>query len=113
MFRSLADRFREVKDGAVEMVAKTFLNREIERFGAVMKLEIDSKAKTMWAELALKGETGPIAVKIGRYELVQENGVTAISFQGATCSREWISVVLNEYLADRKFQVPDAVKKLL
>jgi len=113
MLRTIANCFREVKDTAMETMAKTFLNQEFQRFGALTKLEIDSRAKTMSGELALKGETAPIAVIIGRYELVQENGVTSLSVQGVTCSREWIGIVLNEYLAGRKIRVPGAVEKLL
>lgn len=97
----------------MEATVKRHINQKIEAFGSVTSLQIDSKQRTISAQLALKGETQPIAIKIGAYEVIQENGVAYISFQNFHASKEWIGNVLNEYLAGRRFKVPGAVKMAL
>ena len=76
-------------------------------------LQIDSKQRTISAQLALKGEAEPIEIKVGAYEVVQESGTTYISFQNLHASKEWIGGVLNEYVAGRRFKVPAVVKMAL
>lgn len=97
----------------MEATAKRLINQKIETFGSVNSLQIDSRQRTISAELALKGEPQPIAIKIGAYEVIQENGVSYISFQNLHASKEWIGHVLNEYVAGRRFKVPHAVKMAL
>ena len=89
----------------MEATAKRLINQRIAAFGSVTSLRIDSKLRTLFAELALKGETQPIEIKAGAYEVIQENGVAYISFQHLHASREWIGNVLNEYVAGRKFKL--------
>lgn len=97
----------------MEATVKRLINQKIEAFGSITSLQIDSKQRTISAQLALKGETQPIAIKIGGYEVIQESGVAYISFQNFHASKEWIGNVLNEYLAGRRFKVPGAVIMVL
>ena len=109
MLKIFANALSAVKDRAIEASAKALINQKIEGIGRVTELQIDSKQKTIFAHMVLKGETPPISINIGAYELVQENEVTCISFRGFTSSRERISALLNRYLAGHKLQVPNAV----
>ena len=110
MLNSLANA---LKQRALEAAVKTLINQKIKAFGSVTSLQIDSKQRTVSAQLALKGETQPITIKIGAYEVTQENGGTCISFQNLQASKEWIGNVLNEYVAGRRFKVPGVVKMAL
>jgi len=109
MLKIFTNALSALKDRAIEASAKALINQKIEGIGRVTEIQIDSKQKTISAQVALKGETVPISINIGAYELVQENGVTCISFKGFTASREWISARLNRYLTGHKLQVPNAV----
>jgi hypothetical protein len=113
MLRSFSDALTGLKERAIEATAKRLINQKIEAFGSVTSLQIDSKQRTISAQLALKGETEPIAIKIGAYEVIQDDGGSYISFQNFHASKEWIGNVLNEYAAGRRFKVPDAVKMAL
>ena len=73
-------------------------------------LQIDSNNKTIRIELELKGESAPITVNVGRYELSEEGGKTYLRLDGLRTSREWINVLLDEYLKDRRLEVPQVVK---
>ncbi len=113
MFGSLGDALSAVKDRAIEACAKAWVNREIEKFGSVTDLRLDSRQRTLAAQLALNGETSTIDVHAGSYDLIRENGMTFISFRDFRSSREWIGNVLNQYVAGRKFRLPDALRSAL
>jgi hypothetical protein len=102
-----------LKQRALEAALKTLINQKIKAFGSVTTLQIDTKQRTISAQLALKGETQPITINIGAYEVTQEKEITSISFQNLQASREWIGNVLNEYVAGRRFKVPGVVKMAL
>ena len=109
MLKIFTNALNAVKDRAIVASATSLINQKIEGIGRVTELQIDSKQKTISEQVALKGEAAPISINIGAYELVQENGVTCISFKGFTASKEWISALLNRYLTGHKLQVPNAV----
>jgi len=107
---SFANALTALKERALEATIKRLLNQKFEAFGSVTSLRIDSTQRTISGQLSLKGETQPIEIKIGSYEVIQENGVSYVSFQNLHASKEWIGSVLNEYVAGRRFKMPNAVK---
>ena len=110
---SFANALTALKERALEATIKRLLNQKLEAFGSVTSLRIDSTQKTISGQLSLKGETQPIEIKIGSYEVIQENGATYISLQNLQASKEWIGSALNEYVAGRRFKMPNAVKLVL
>jgi hypothetical protein len=110
---SFANALTALKESALEAALKRLVNAKLETFGSVTSLRIDSTQRTISAQLSLKGETELIEIKIGAYQVIQENGATYISFQNLHASREWIGSVLNEYVAGRRLKVPDAVRLVL
>ena len=113
MLESLLKSLAVAKGKAVEAAARAYLNRRFEHYGSVTALEIDARNKTIRVELALKGETVPIVVSAGRYELIEESGAARILFHELNASREWIRVALNEAVAGRAFPIPAAVLLVL
>ena len=113
MLSSFANALTALKERAIEAAVKRLINRKIEAFGSVTSLQIDSKQRTIAAQLALKGETQPIVIKVGSYEVIQEHGAAFISFQNLHASKEWINSVLNEYVAGRRFKVPEVLRMAL
>lgn len=113
ILNSLAGALGGVKDRAIAACVKVFLNQKIEKFGSIVDLQIDSAHRTICAHLALKGETSAIAINSCEYELIQENGQTYISFTGFHASREWIENLLREYVAGKRFRLPDVASMAL
>lgn len=109
MFNSLANTLTACKDGAMEAAGKAFLNQKLQKFGTVTRLQIDSKQKTMLAELALKGEATPILINVDSYEVLQKAGDTYIVVRSVRASREWIGAVVREFVVGRQFKIPNAV----
>ena len=97
----------------MRLALKAFINREIESFGKVSDLAIDTSRKTLRAELDLKGEPSPISIEVAAYELSETNGVVRITFHNVTTSREWITGVLNKYIVGRPFSLPNAARMFL
>lgn len=113
MLESFSRAFKAVKEGAIEVAAKAYLNRKIGNFGSVTRLEIDPRAGTVSVEVQLKGEVSPIAVNVGSYTLVQKGDAQYITLRDVRASREWIGLAVEEYVAGREFKIPEAVAKLL
>jgi hypothetical protein len=109
MSNSFANALTACKDGVVEAVAKAFLNQKLQKFGAVTRLEIDSKRKTMAAELALKGEATPLLINVDSYEVLQKAGDAYIVVRSVRASREWIGAVVTEFVVGREIKIPNAV----
>ena len=113
MFSSPRNAFKAIKDRAVEVSVKALLNHTIEKFGAVTRLQLDSKKKTMFAELALKGDATPILIDVDSYEIIERHGDTYIAVRSVRASREWVGAVLSEFVVDRQFKIPPSARMAL
>jgi hypothetical protein len=105
--------FTLLKATALQAAIKALINREIEEFGVVTELAIDTGKKTMRVELDLKGEASRIVINAGSYVLSEKSGEIRIAFQDVTASREWITGVLNKYVVSWTIQLPNAARMLL
>lgn len=113
MFGAFKQVFTSVKAGAVEAGAKAYLNGKIQDFGRVTNLQIDTAQKTLLIEAELKGESSPVQVRVGQYELSGDGENSFVVARGFEASREWLATVLNSYVANRPFRIPGAVRNLL
>ncbi len=62
-------------------------------------LKIDSAAKTIEAEIQLKGEAGPIHIAVRDYAIVAAPEGARLSAGDVTVNREWMDVLAKELLA--------------
>jgi hypothetical protein len=113
MFDSLADGLTAYKAGALEATAKALINQKIEKFGAVTRLQIDSKRKTVLAELALKGEAAPIQFDVDAYEVTEQDGECYLTIRKIRASREWLDALLQEVVIGRPWKIPGIAKMVL
>lgn len=113
MLESLKNIVTGFKEGAVEAGAKAYINRKIQSFGTVTNLQIDSQGKTIALEASLKGEAAPVFVKVVNYEVVSAPGATYLVFARFEASREWLTALLNEYVAGQRLPVPASLLQLL
>lgn len=113
MLDSLTNGWSALRDRAVEAGARAYVNGKIDRFGSVTRFELNSRERTLLLELELKGETSPISVAVGSYYITEDNGARYIAFGNVQASREWIGLALVQYLAGRRFKLPDALSNVL
>ena len=76
-----------------EFIIKHVLNYKFGRFGKMLKLEINSDKQSIELEVLPKGESSPITISIGRYEIMT-GSENAIKFNNITTSREWMTEVI-------------------
>jgi len=110
---SLPRILSHAKDKVAQIGIRFWFRFKLKRLGNMTSLQIDSNNKTIRIELELKGESAPITVNIGRYELSEQGGKTYLRLDGIQTSREWINILLDQYLKRRSFEVPEVVKLAL
>ena len=66
----------------------------------MLKLEIDSKQKTISLEILPKGEDKPIQVHIRNYEII-EGDLGGVKFGDIETSREWITESIKKWWPER------------
>jgi hypothetical protein len=80
------------------MITKAIIRRvfniKMERYGHMLKLDINSKDKTIDLEVLLRGETSPLQIHIGHYE-IKTGDESGIKISRIHTSREWITDLIH------------------
>ena len=101
------------KDLALSLAIKTVINKKIEKFGGISKLEFNTDNKTIDIEVQLKGETEILKVFVDQYEIKKEKSQHYLVVNHIKSSKEWLTSVLEEYVNNEKFEVPSEYVKIL
>jgi hypothetical protein len=99
---------RNIKDWALQAGAKHFVNERIQKYGHMTNLQIDSATRTIHFEILLKGETTPVSGS-AKYEPKFDGEKKLIEFTDIQTSREWINLVIADFLKTRAVELPDGV----
>ncbi|MCX7059325.1 MAG: hypothetical protein QE272_02785 [Nevskia sp.] len=110
MLKGLA---RGVKDSAIAMSLKAYVNDKLSAYGEIVDVSIDTAVSRLTARALLKGERDPVTVTVERYEIETEGEDRYIKLKTFTSSRTWLTQLLNKLLADKRYKIPNAVSKLL
>lgn len=94
-------------------IAREYFNHYYSSFGTMTKLHIDSTHHRADLELDLKGETQPLHVIIGRYALTNADGKSFIEIQEISTSREWLTLLAQQMIKGKKFEVPELIASVL
>lgn len=102
------------KDWLLEKTAAAMLNQSVLKpYGTLIRLKLDTGARSIDAELELKGETQPVSIEVHEYELNEENGHIYFVVKSISTSRDWLTTLARDFAVDRKFELPDAVRSFL
>lgn len=104
--------FKKMKDKALSEGAKIAINRQIEDYGKVQSLYLDSHKKSIELEILLKGELEMLHVYVNNYELSETDDHHQLKVNGVTTSRAWINTVASCYLEGRTFDIPNEYAKI-
>jgi hypothetical protein len=102
-----------VPHALVNRLEREYFNHRWHSFGTMTSLQIDPTSRRATFDLELKGETQPLRVTIGRYELTDENGKTFLEIHEVATSREWMTLLAQQLVKGKKFEVPEMIKSLL
>ena len=102
------------KDWVMEKAAAAMLNQAVLKpYGTLTRLKLDTTARTIDAELELKGETQPVRLQVQAFEIIKEGAEAYFVIQGLTTSREWLTVLARDFAVGRKFKIPPSVRSYL
>ncbi len=105
--------FKKMKDTTLSKAAKIAINTQIKEYGKMLKLNLDSKQKSIEMEVMLDGEHEPLSVHVRNYEMTEENGKHFLKVHGVTTSRAWINTMASSYLEGKTFEIPAEYAKIL
>ncbi len=104
---------RGMKDGVLAMSLKALVNDKFGQYGDITDCSVDTKNNKLVVHALLKGEREKVTATIERYEIEREGEVSYIVLKRFSSSREWVALLLNRFLADKRYKLPSAVTKLL
>ena len=102
-----------MKDMALSKGAKIAINKQIEAFGEVRSLTLDTKNKSIELDVMLEGELEMLHVNVGKYEITGEQGSKKLSVSQISTSRKWINTLAAKYLEGKSFDLPDEYAKTI
>lgn len=105
--------FSSLKDKALSKSLETIINLKIKEYGEMLKLNLDSKEKSIEFEIMLKGEQEPLQVYVSNYVISEEDGKYYLYAEDIKTSREWINIVAENYLKDQKIELTEKIAKTL
>lgn len=105
--------FDKLKDAGISKGAQMAINNQIKEYGKVLRLNLDSKAKSIELEVELKGEKAPLSVSVERYNIIEDSGRHFVEINGVNTSREWINIVASSYLEGKHFEIPAEYAKMI
>ena len=100
-----------MKDMALSKGAKVAINKQIESFGEVTALSLDTKNKSVELDVMLEGELATLHVSVGKYEITGEVGRKKLRVSEISTSRKWINTLAAKYLEGKSFDLPDEYAK--
>ena len=109
----LSKLIHRAKAKALEAGARLWLQAKLKRFGTMTSLHIDSNRKTIRLELELKGESSPIVVEVENYDLLQQDDGTFLRLNRISASREWITLLLREWVPKQQIKLPRPLSMVL
>lgn len=104
---------RGIKDSALAMGLKTYLNDRFGDYGEIQDCEVDTEIGQLHLHVLLRGEQKPISASINRYELQREGGDVYVVLKSLSSSREWLTQLLSKLLTGKRYRVPAAVAAML
>ena len=80
----------------------------------MLRLEVDSEAKSISVEVQLRGQPAPLRVKGNGYQISSEAGEERLRFESVEASEEWLSVVLRfAGVAEKGAPLPEKYAELI
>jgi hypothetical protein len=101
---------KKQKDKIISKALQSFVNLIITDYGKLIDFAINSKDKTIFIKVSLKGENEVLNIAFSNYSIVTEHKNTYFQFDSIWTSREWMNILFDKKLSDifeeNKIQIP-------
>jgi hypothetical protein len=104
---------RSMKDGAIALSLKAYINDKFKEYGEVIDCSIDTGAGRLTAQMMMRGERDPVTATVDKYEIEKDGDERFIKLVKFTTSRSWLTTLLNSLFAGKRYKLPGTVSKLL
>ncbi len=110
LLKNLLDK---TKGPAVSLAGKQFLSSYLQKYGKMLNFSVQPDTKRIYAEILLKGEESPIKLTLDGYEIGGTTEKPTLRVAKVSASREWLEVVLKEYVEGKPIELPPKAVPLL
>lgn len=104
---------KSLKDGALAVGLKAYVNDKLREYGEVLDCQIDTARGKLTFRALLRGDREPVEASVDRYDIEREGEDVYIAVRSFSTSREWITLLLNKLLIGKRFKIPAKVASLL
>lgn len=102
-----------MKNGALGLALKAFVNDRFKDYGDVEDVKVDTDANRITARAMMRGERQTVTASVERYELQEEGDDVYIVLRSFSSSREWLTLLLTKLFSGKRYKIPATVAKLL
>lgn len=102
-----------VKDGALGIALKAYVNDRLSDYGEVLDCSVDTGKGRIAVRALLKGEKDPINAAVEKYELEREGDSVYAILRNFSSSRPWLTLLLGKLFTGKRYKLPSAVRNLL
>ncbi len=104
---------RGMKDGALGLTFRAYLNDKFKEYGEVTDVVVDTQGNRLMIEAMLRGETDRVTATIERYDIEKTGDGIFIVLRQFSSSRAWLTLLLTQLFSGKRYKLPSAVRKLL
>jgi hypothetical protein len=104
---------RGVRDGAIAIAIRSWLNDRYGEYGKVSEVSLDVDKGTLRVTALLHGERDSITATVDRFTLHNEDGEWHVLIHSISASRAWLGQLLNRLGAGKRLPLPASVARLL
>lgn len=101
---------KKQKDKIISKTLQSFVNFMITDYGKLINFDINSKDRTIFLKVSLKGEDEVLNIAFTNYSIVADHNNTYFRFDSIRTSREWMNILfdkkLSDILEDNKIKIP-------
>lgn len=105
--------FDRLKGQAVSLAARQYLQSYLSKYGSMLNFSVQPETKSIDAEILLKGEHSPIKLTLSGYEISGTADKPTLRIAKVAASREWLEVVLREFVEGKSFDLPPKAAPLM
>ena len=109
----LGNLLDKAKGPAVSLAGKQFLSSYLQKYGKMLNFSVHPDTKKIYVEILLKGEETPIKLNLDGYEISGPAEKPTLRVAKASASREWLEVVLREFVEGKPIDLPPKAAPLL
>lgn len=86
--------------------SKHLINQFIGEYGEVVELDLDTKQKSLKAEIMLHGESNTVSVHVTDYAVTKAGGSAQFVIKKASVDRAWLNALMQKFVVDKSWEIP-------